>query len=354
MKLDELREKIDGVDRKILDLLSKRAGFVKQVGSLKVKTGTDFYVPHREKKILASIVKNNPGPLPAASVAAIYREILNACRSLESRIKVAYFGPEATFTHQAALKNFGAGANLIPVASITDVFTEVGKNRADYGVVPVENSTEGMVSHTLDMFIDSDLRICSEISMQIELCLLARVSKLSDIKRVCSFSQPLGQCRNWLEEMLPGIPVIETSSTAEAARRAATEKGTAAVASQAAAVLYNLDVLVRGIEDSKENFTRFLIIGRSQAMPSGQDKTSALLSIKDKVGALHDILTAFKRNGINLTKIESRPTKKRAWEYIFFVDFEGHVNDPRVQKCLKQLEPHCVFLKVLGSYPRAE
>lgn len=356
MEIDDWRKKIDELDRHILESLNKRASLAKEIGHLKNKTGKDFYIPHREKNVITNIINHNKGKLLANSaVEAIYREILNACRSLETRLKVAFFGPEATFTHQAALKNFGAATDYIPVKSIGDVFTEVERMRADYGVVPVENSTEGVVNHTLDMFIESDLVICAEINMQIEECLLSKCSKISDVKRIYSHFQPLAQSRNWLEQNLPGVPVVEmTSSTSEAAKIAAREKGSAAIASRVAANMYKLDILASGIEDNRENFTRFLVIGRSPADVSGHDKTSIMFSIKDKVGALHDMLNSFKKEKINLTKIESRPTKKKAWEYIFFIDFIGHISEPKVQRALKQLEKNCMFLKVLGSYPRAE
>jgi chorismate mutase/prephenate dehydratase len=352
--IEQLRERIDGVDEGILDLLSRRAALVQQVGGVKMKTGQDFYIPHREKKIITGLQKKNKGPLPPAAIESIYREILSACRSLESRLKVAFFGPEATYTHQAALKNFGATAEYIAVPTIADVFAEVEKKRADFGVVPIENSTEGVVNHTLDMFIESELVICSELSMAIGLYLLSVSGTRKKIKKVYSYLQPLAQCRKWLETNLPGIPVIETLSTAEAARRAAREPDAAAVASKAAGELYGLETVERNIEDNRENFTRFLVIGRNYAESSGMDKTSVMFSIKDKVGALHDMLMTFKSHKINLTKIESRPTKKKAWEYIFFIDFLGHVSEPRVQAALKALARHCVFLKVLGSYPRAD
>jgi len=353
-EIERLRGHIDGVDEGILDLLSRRAVLVKQVGGVKMKTGQDFYVPHREKKIITGLQKKNKGILPPVAIEAIYREILNSCRSLESRLKVSFFGPEATYTHQAALKNFGVAATYIPVPTIADVFTEVEKYRADFGVVPIENSTEGVVNHTLDMFIESDLVICSEISMSIGHYLLSLTGAKKNIKKVYSHLQPLAQCRTWLEMNLPGIPLIETLSTSEAARRASREEGSAAIASKAAGELYGLETVAHNIEDNRENFTRFLVIGRNYAGKSGIDKTSVMLSIKDKVGALNDILMTFKQHRINLTKIESRPTKKKAWEYIFFIDFLGHVSEPQVQTALKALTRHCMFLKVLGSYPRAD
>jgi chorismate mutase/prephenate dehydratase len=354
MDIDALRQKIDAVDSQLLELLNRRAAIARQVGQWKIKNGHEFYKPHREKAIIAALTKKNAGPLPAISIESIYREILSACRSLEARLKISYLGPEATFSHLAAMKNFGPVAEYIPAKTISDVFPEVEKGRADYGVVPIENSTDGIVNHTLDMFIDSDLVICSEISMPIELYLLSRTGNKKDIKRVYSHPQPLGQSRKWLATNLPGIPIIEKSSTTEAARCVQREKDAAAVASKAAAVLYGLETVARGIEDSRENITRFFIIGRQRSQVSGYDKTSLLFSIKDKVGALHDILMVFKKYRINLTKIESRPTKKKAWEYIFFVDFLGHISDKKVQEAVKQLSRHCVFIKVLGSYPRAE
>jgi chorismate mutase/prephenate dehydratase len=352
--IEQLRGRIDEVDAGILDLLTRRAALVQQVGGVKMKTGLDFYIPHREKKIIARLQKKNKGILPPAAIESIYREILSACRSLESRLKISFFGPEATYTHQAALKNFGSTAEYLPVPTIADVFTEVEKYRADFGVVPIENSTEGVVNHTLDMFIESDLVICAEISMPIGHYLLSVPGTLKAITKVYSHLQPLAQCRKWLEANLPGVPLVETLSTSEAARRAVREPGAAAIASKAAGDLYGLETVARNIEDNRENFTRFLVVGRNYAGTSGMDKTSVMFSIKDKVGALHDMLMTFKQHKINLTKIESRPTKKRAWEYIFFIDFLGHVSEPRVQAGLKALARHCVFLKVLGSYPRAD
>ena len=353
-QLESLRRKIDLQDSNILKSISSRAELVKSIGALKTRTGQDFYVPHREKKIIARLIANNKGPLGSFAVESIFREILNACRSLESRIKVAYLGPEATFTHQAALKNFGAGAQYLTAKTISDVFTEVEKGRADYGVVPIENSTEGIINHTLDMFIESDLVVCAELSLQIEECLLSRSVNKKDIKKIYSHPSPLGQCRNWLEENFPGVPVVETSSTVAAAKKASEEKGAAAIGPRAAAALYDLELLAAGIEDSKENYTRFLVIGHQPADISGQDKTSIMFSIKDRVGALQDMLIPFKRNKISLTKIESRPTKKKAWEYIFFIDCLGHISEKKVQKAISELERHCMFLKVLGSYPRAD
>ncbi|MCB4791398.1 MAG: prephenate dehydratase [Elusimicrobia bacterium] len=354
MQINKFRDKIDILDKKILNLLNKRAGLAKAIGRLKTKQNKEFYVPHREKMVISQILHKNKGPLTDFALEVIYREILNACRSLESKIKVAYFGPEATFTHQAALKNFGASVDYVAVKSIPDVFLEVEKNRADYGVVPVENSTEGMVNHTLDMFIESDLIICAELSMRIEECILSKSGRLKDVRLVVSNPQPLAQCRNWLEINLPGVPVREMLSTTQAAIFASKHKEVAAIASSAAAKIYNLEIIEKGIEDSKENYTRFLVISKHPAKKSGTDKTSVMFSIKDRVGALHDMLMSFKKNKVNLSKIESRPTKKKAWEYIFFIDMVGHIEEKRIQKALNEIEKNCMFLKVLGSYPRAD
>ncbi|MCX5782365.1 MAG: prephenate dehydratase [Elusimicrobia bacterium] len=354
MNLEKIRNEIDKVDKDILDMLNKRAFLAKNIGKLKSEAGMDFYVPHREKKIILGLARKNRGLLSSSAIESIYQEIFNVCRSLESRLKIAFFGPEGTFTHQAALKNFGSTSKYIPVKSIADVFNEVEKDRVNYGVVPIENSTEGVVNHTLDMFIESDLVICAEISMQIEQCLLSVSGKKKDIKKIYSFPQAVAQCRNWLEANMPNVPVIEVASTSEAAKRASKEKGSAAIASKAAVTLYNLEIIERGIEDIKENYTRFLVIGKKPAQHSGHDKTSILFSVKDKVGVLHDMLAPFKKNKINLTKIESRPTKKRAWEYIFFIDFLGHTSEKKVEKALEELSKHCVFMKILGSYPKAE
>lgn len=355
MEIDSLRKKIDKIDGQLLGLLNDRAKVVQGIGKIKIKSGSgDFYIPHREKKIISTLTKRSKGPLEPEALESIFREIINACRSLESKLKVAYFGPEGTFTHLAAMKNFGSSGLYVPVKSIGDVFTEVEKGRAGYGVVPVENTNEGVVNHTLDMFIESNLVICSEINMQIEECLLSKEGSLKAIKTVYSHPQPLAQCRGWLEENLPGVQVVEVHSTAAASKRAVSEKGAAAIGSRAAAAIYDLEVVAAGIEDSKENYTRFLVIGKKPSEASGEDKTSILFSIKDKVGALHDMLMAFKWHKINLTKIESRPTKKKAWEYIFFVDLLGHISDKAVQEALEELKESCIFLKVLGSYPKAD
>lgn len=296
--------------------------------------------------------KNKEGLLPDNVLKAIYREIMSVSLSCED-VKIAYLGPDATFTHQAALEKFGASCEFISKKSISEVFDEVESGKANHGVVPIENSSEGIVTHTLDMFIDSELKICSEIILKISQNLLSN-THFEDIKRVYYHPQSFAQARVWLENNLPDVEYIEVSSTAEAARRAAQENLSAAIASELAANIYNLNIVIKGIEAGKENYTRFLVIGREISAPTGNDKTSILFSIKDRVGALHDMLIPFAKHRINLTKIESRPSRKQAWEYIFFIDLQGHAKDENVQKALSELGGQCLHLKLLGSYPVGE
>jgi len=354
-KLNKLRQKIDRIDEQILHLLNQRGKVVRAIGKIKSRLNESFYASYREKSILQRMNKLNSGPLSTESIENIFREIFHACRALEQILKVAYLGPEATFTHLAARKVFGSPANYLPLKDIRDVFMAVEKNHADFGVVPVENTTEGVVTHTLDMFIDSPLTISAEINLTIEQCLLSKSSDLKQITTVYSHPQAIAQCSHWLRENLPNARLIECSSTSAAALTAAKDRHAAAIASRLAASLYNLEIVRQGIEDNPENRTRFLVIGKNvNTRPSGYDKTSVMFSIKDRVGALHDMLVPFKKYNINLTKIESRPTKKRAWEYIFFLDFLGHMNNARIKKALSELSRNCVFLKILGSYPRAD
>ncbi|MFA5976248.1 MAG: prephenate dehydratase [Elusimicrobiota bacterium] len=352
-----MRSHIDQLDKSLLELLNKRGQLVQNIGALKQKNGQVVFSPGRERDVLTKLRAKNRGPLSPEAVESVFREVVHACRSLQKQLKVAYFGPEATFTHQAALRSFGHGAQLYPVRTIPDVFAEVEKGRADYGVVPVENSTEGIVNHTLDMFVDSTLSICAELELPIWQYLLGKAARYQGgrgVKVIFSHYQPLAQCRQWIESHLPGVRVVETSSTSEAARLASKTVGGVAIASRLAAELYGLDILASRIEDVKHNFTRFLVIGTAEPQPTGRDKTSILFSVKDRVGTLHDMLVPFKKYRLNLTKIESRPTRQRAWEYIFFVDFEGHRSEKRVQKAIQLLNRSCLFLKVLGSYPRTE
>ncbi len=351
MRLISHRRNIDEIDGKIIELLNKRAKVTLEVRKIKKGLKKSVYTPHREKEVYERVLKNSKGPLSAESLKAIYREVMSGSLALEKPLGIAYLGPEATFTHIAALKKFGRSLSYIECKSIGEVFTEVERGRADYGVVPIENSTEGAVNYTLDMFINSTLKICSEIYLPIEHNLLSKKASLKAIKKVCSHEQVFAQCRIWLEKNLPNVKLATYASTTQAAVAAKSENKCAAIASELAAKKYGLNVLARSIEDSSRNVTRFLVIGKELTEPSGGDKTSIVFSLKDKIGVLHDALIPLKRNKINLTKIESRPSPQKAWEYYFFVDMEGHYKDRKLQKALKQLEKSCVYFKILGSYP---
>jgi chorismate mutase / prephenate dehydratase len=348
--LKDLRNKIDTIDGKITALLNARARVTLDVAMAKKEKGLSIYAPDREQDVLRKIKCASAGPLPAEALEAIYREIMSASLSLEKDLKVAYLGPEATFSHLAALKKFGSQVTYVPCNTIADVFTEVQRGSVDYGVVPIENSVEGAISYTMDMLVDSDLRICAQVMLDVSHNLLSSGSN-GQIKRVYSNPQVFGQCRAWLRQNLPQAQLVEISSTTRAAQKAACEKGSACIASLLAAQVYKLKIIARDIEDSPHNITRFLVIGETIPGPTGKDKTSLLFSIKDHVGALHDMLVPFKKNRINLTKIESRPSKKKAWDYYFFVDLCGHQQEPAVRRAIGELEKKCRFLKVLGSYP---
>jgi chorismate mutase/prephenate dehydratase len=351
--LDALRKKIDHVDAKLVELLNERASLAQQIGHAKSLDGQEIFVPGREKEIFKRISTLNSGPLPEKSVHSIYREILSASRSLEAPLTVAYFGPEATYTHMAARDRFGSSTTYVPMASIPDVFQEVKLGRVDYGVVPIENSTEGIVTHTLDMLVEADVKICAEIVLDVHHCLLSRSGKAEDVREIVSHPQALAQCRGWIAANHPSAHVSEAPSTAQAAQMASKEGGLAAIASALAKELYGLEIVARNIEDQANNITRFLVIGARSPKPSGDDKTSIVFSVKDEVGVLHRMLDPFAKNKINLSKIESRPLKQKPWEYLFFLDLEGHMEEPRIQKAVKKLEKICLFIKILGSYPAA-
>jgi chorismate mutase/prephenate dehydratase len=353
MSIKELRKKIDAIDKKIVGLIDSRTEHVLEIGSIKKKQKKEIFSPGREKAVYARIVKLSRGHLPVESLKAIYREIMSAALALEKDVSIAYLGPKATFAHLAARKKFGASVKYSPADSIQDIFLEVERGYTDYGVVPIENSIEGAVTHTLDMFIDSTVKICSEVFLNVSHCLLSRCG-LEEIKRIYSHPQVFGQCRTWLRNNFPKADLVEITSTARAAEIAAAEKGSAALAGYLAAEIYGLNVLQRSIEDSGKNETRFLVIGNKSSEPTGEDKTSIIVSVADKVGALYSILNPFKKHKINLTKIESRPSKKKAWEYYFFIDFTGHVEDENVTKTIKEIERHSRFVKHLGSYPAAK
>jgi chorismate mutase/prephenate dehydratase len=351
-KIDELRRKIDEIDEKLIELLNKRAEIVKEVIEIKEKEKKSIFDPSREKKIVERLINKNKGMLKPEDLKIIMESIFKIYRGMFREIKVAYLGPEGTFTHLAAMKKFGEKAKYIPVKTIDEVFREVEKKRVDYGVVPVENSIEGIVTHTLDVFLESDLKIISEISLEIHHYLLSKENSIDKIKKIYSHPQAIAQCRNWIGENLPEAEIFETESTISAVKKVMKEKNAAAIASEIASSMYNLNIIAERIEDFRENITRFLVIGSEFAEKTGNDKTSILFSIKDRVGALHDILSYFKEENINLTKIESRPSKKKAWEYVFFVDFIGHKDDINVKKALRNVEKSSIFLKVLGSYPK--
>lgn len=355
-KIDQIRDQIDQIDKKLLDLFSRRARLAIQIGAEKSKRNQSnhFHVPHREREIFERMKELNPGPLPAASVEAIFREIFSATLALEKPLRIAYLGPETTFSHQAALKQFGHSAVFVPSHSIETIFKDVEQGIIDYGVVPIENSIEGVVNLTLDCFVDSSLHICDEILLGISLYYLSQSGNAKQAKKIYSHPQPLAQCRNWLNRHAPGIEQVATSSTAVAAEMASKDKHAAALAGKLAAEFYNLKIIAQKIEDRPRNTTRFLVISPEKSKKAKHNKTSVMFSIKDEAGSLINVLQMFARHDINLTKIQSRPLKNRPWEYLFYVDFQGHAEDPKIAKVLATVGRRCVFMRVLGSYPRNE
>jgi chorismate mutase/prephenate dehydratase len=353
MSLSEHRQAIDQLDTQIVELLNKRTRHVLAIGEIKLKAGEEIYAPHRERAVFERVCARNSGPMTSEQLRSIYREIMSSALALEKTMIIAYLGPEATFTHQAAIRRFGSSLNYASQKTIADVFTEVGKKRADYGVVPVENSTEGVVTHTLDMFVDSDLKIVSQIVLPVQQCLMSN-SPRTQIKKLYAHPQSLAQCRGWIQNHLPRVEIVETSSNARSAELAAREKHAAALGGILAADKYGLRILEQDIQDNAANATRFLVLGRQCSPPTGDDRTSLMVSVADKSGALHQAIAAFRRFKINMTKIESRPSKRKAWEYFFFIDCAGHYQDAKVAKAIKLLGEHCNFVKILGSYPNVE
>lgn len=353
MSLADWRRKVDEVDRRILELVSKRAKYVEEIGKEKAVSSKKTFIPVREKQIYARLRKLNPGPLSDTAVKGVFREIISACRALEAPIRVAYLGPEATFTHVAAYDIFGDCADYVPCRNITSVFAAVETDRAHCGVVPIENSSEGAVGETLDAFITSDLTILSEEELPIHLNLLGK-GRFSNVERVCSKPIALAQCRDWLAEHLPDAELIETASTARAAQEAARRKDTAVVAHEMAARIHKLKVLQAHIEDVERNVTRFLIIGADKPKRTGNDKTALLCSVKHESGGLWGLLNIIKQHGINMTYMYPRPSRDKPWEYFFFIDLEGHRDDEPVTAVLADAEEYCHFFKVLGSFPRAD
>jgi chorismate mutase/prephenate dehydratase len=353
MNLDDWRSRINDLDNQILNLLNQRAEAALKIGDLKRRHDLPYYVPEREVEIVTRLSTANPGPLPTDTVRAVWREILSGCRAIEHPLTVAYLGPLATFTHQAALQHFGTACRFTPARAIVDVFDEVEQGRAEYGVVPVENSTEGAVNVTLDRLSESDVLICGERYLTISQHLLSHARELRDVKTVLSHPQGLAQCRAWLSQHMPDVPTQEFASTAGAAEQAASDHTIAAIASDLAGELYGVPVLRPRIEDNPHNATRFLVIGRAPVGSTGRDKTSILFAMRNEPGSLYRILEPLARGAINLTKIESRPAKRRPWEYVMFVDFEGHRDTPAVTGALAELTARTQFLRVLGSYPAA-
>ncbi|MDX1513957.1 MAG: prephenate dehydratase [Gammaproteobacteria bacterium] len=352
-KLKSLRGDIDKIDDELLALISRRAGLAQQVAKVKGGDGAEIYRPDREAEVLRRLRDDNPGPLSGETVTRLFQEIMSACRALEKPMTIGFLGPEGTFTEAAAFKHFGHAVSVTPLDTIDAVFREVESGAADFGVVPVENSTEGVISHTLDMFMQSRLAICGEVQLRIHHFLMAAEDDIGKVKRVCSHQQSLAQCRKWLDRNLASVPREAVSSNAEAARMAKQTPGTAAIAGEVAAEIYGLNLLARNVEDEPDNTTRFLVIGKQSVGRTGNDKTSVVFSAKNRPGALFELLEAFKKRDVNMTRIESRPSRSGMWEYAFFIDVDGHVTDESVQAALRDIDEHASFFKVLGSYPRS-
>jgi len=353
-RLRSLRNRIDQLDVRIQQLISERAGCAQEIAASKQEAGDgNFYRPEREVDVLRRVIARNKGPLSSEEMARLFREIMSACLALEEPMTIAFLGPEGTFTQAAARKHFGHSVDTVPLSGIADVFREVESDAAHFGVVPIENSTEGVINHTLDRFMNSPLRICGEVEMRIHHHLLGKSKTLKGIKRVLSHQQSLAQCREWLDANLPDIERVAVASNAEAARLASRASGIVAIAGSSAAEIYGLNVMVSNIEDEPDNTTRFLIIGKLDPQPSGDDKTSLLISGPNRSGSLMSLLAPLARHKINMTRIESRPSRRGLWEYVFFVDIDGHVRDKRVGKALEELQKGSTVIKWLGSYPKA-
>jgi len=355
--LEAVRARIDATDEQIQRLIAERARLAQQVGISKAQSGraVDYYRPEREAQVLRAARKRNQGPLADEEVLRLFREIMSACLAQQEPLKVAFLGPEGTFTQTALLTHFGHSVRALPLNSIDEVFHEVEAGSADFGVVPIENSTEGTVNHTLDRFLSSPLKICGEVELRIRQHLMGRMEALARVQRVCSHPQSLAQCRGWLAEHLPEVEQVDVASNAEGARRARDEAGTAAIAGDTAAEVYGLKILAAQIEDRADNTTRFLVLGRKLFAASGEDRTTLLVSVghTDAPGALYRLLEPLARHKVSLTRIESRPSRRRKWDYVFFIDLEGHAEDPRVAKALAALKRRASLFRVLGSYPRA-
>ena len=354
--ISTLRNQIDNIDEQIQTLINQRAKIAQEVANVKKNHENDpiFYRPEREAQVLKAVMARNSGPLSGEKMARLFREIMSVCLELEAPQKVAFLGPIGTFTHAAALKHFGKAATTAPLATITDVFREVEAGSAMYGVVPVENSSEGVVNHTLDAFLNSNLKIIGEVEMPIHHnFLVAEHTKVDSLSKIYSHQQSLAQCRHWLDTHFPNVERIAVSSNGEAARRLKNEWHSAAIAGDVAVAEYGLHKLHENIEDNPNNTTRFLIIGKEDTAPSGQDKTSILVSSADRTGALIEILEPLKRHGVSLTSIETRPERPNKWAYVFFIDMNGHIEDKNVKAAIEEIRPLVKELRVLGSYPKA-
>ncbi|GAB2517102.1 prephenate dehydratase [Lysobacter humi (ex Lee et al. 2017)] len=353
--LGALRERIDGIDREIQSLISERARYAAQVGRAKgdLARAVDYYRPEREAQVLRRVVDRNEGPLENAVLVRVFREIMSACLAQQEPLKVGYLGPEGTHSQQAALKHFGHSVRALPLASIEEVFQEVQAGNADFGVVPVENSTQGTIQSTLDMFLSSEVRICGEVELRVHQHLLSRSGRMDEIERVYSHPQSFAQCRAWLRVNLPNAEMIPVASNADAARRARNADDAAAIAGASAASIYGLRTVAGPIEDRQDNTTRFLVLGRELFTPSGHDRTSLLVYIRDQPGALYRVLEPFARNGLSMTRIESRPGHAAPWQYAFFIDIDGHAHDAGMERALGELGEFAQEVRVLGSYPVA-
>ncbi len=353
-EIDKLRREIDSLDDQLLGLVSRRAELARRIGEL--KAGKAAYRPEREAEILRRVSERNPGPLPAERVLAVFRELISACRGMEAALRVAYLGPQGTFSEQAVRKQFGHAVEAQPTASVDEAFRRCESGAADFAVVPLENSSEGAVGRTHDLLLVTPLKICAELELRVQQNLISRASSLDAVKRVYSHAQSLAQCNAWLNQNLPGVERVSVASNAEAAQRAAAEAGAAAIAGEAAAGHYGLALLARSIEDDPNNTTRFVVLGNVEPAPTGRDRTSLVMSADNKPGAVHALLTPLAENGVSMTRIESRPARGLRgglWEYVFFVDLEGHRQEARVAAALETLRRLAPFLKVLGSYPAA-
>jgi chorismate mutase / prephenate dehydratase len=357
MGIDDYRRRIDALDAEIVRLINERAECARRIGEAKQESERPAYAPERERRVLETVASLNEGPLTDAALHAIYREVISACRALERPLTVSYWGPTASNTHVAARQRFGSQAGLLEAGSVAEVFAQVEGGKADYGVVPVENSTEGVIAHSLEQFLQSELQVCAEICVPIHHNLLSNADAVEKLRRVYSMFQATGQCRTWITRHLGHVELIETTTTARGAELAAGDPVAGAIANMAAAEHYGLKVLAAQIEDNPRNQTRFWVVGRLQPPPSGRDKTSILFSVPHRPGALVRALTAFSEHGVSLTLIESRPTKQTPWEYVFFVDVQGHVAsgpDTPLSRALAQFQERCLFTRILGSYPESE